>query len=293
LGLFYEPETNSRQFGRWGNRGTKVRNTEIIACEGFALSPKSKIGKVAAAILLSAMVQSFMADQSRAAEITQPTGVVELFTSQGCSSCPPADRVLQTLSKDPETLALSWHVDYWDYLGWKDTLANPVATKRQQGYAHSLAKRSVYTPQAIINGHTDIVGSHGSSVEEALARFAGTPKGITVPIDATISAGMLKIRVDAIPASSDATLWMVYFDNNREVQVERGENAGKNIVYTNIVHDIEMIGKVHDQVLQTEFALKEMGHRGYDSCALILQKTTTDGTPGPIIGAAYIKDVRS
>lgn len=244
-------------------------------------------------MLLSAMVQSFTADQSRAAEITQPTGVVELFTSQGCSSCPPADRVLQTLSKNRETLALSWHVDYWDYLGWKDTFASPIATKRQQDYARSLAKRGVYTPQAIINGHTDIVGSHGSSVKEALAKFAGTPKGMVIPIDASISNGMLKIRIDAIPASRDATLWMVYFDNSREVKVERGENAGKNIVYTNIVYDIEMIGKVHDQTLQTEFALKEMAHRGNDSCALILQRTTTDGTPGPIIGAAYIKDVNS
>lgn len=219
--------------------------------------------------------------------------MVELFTSQGCHSCPPADRVLHTLAEDGETLALAWHVDYWDYLGWKDTFGSAKSTKRQQAYARSFGSRSVYTPQAVINGHTDVVGSKGKIVEDKLQQYSGTSKGLTVPIDASISDGMLKIRIDAAPAAKDATLWMVYYDNMREVQIERGENRGKKLKYANIVRNIEMIGMVHEQTLQTEFALKDMGRRGHESCALILQKSNKDGSPGPIIGAAFIKDMSS
>lgn len=232
-------------------------------------------------------------DFSQAAEITQPTGVVELFTSQGCHSCPPADRVLHSLADDGETLALAWHVDYWDYLGWKDTFGSANSTKRQQAYARSHGKRSVYTPQAIINGHTDIVGSKGKLVEEKLQEYSGTSNGLSVPINASISDGMLKIRIDAAPAAKDATLWMVYYDNVREVEISRGENRGKKLKYANIVRDMEMIGMVHEQTLQTEFALKDVGRRGHESCALILQKTKKDGSPGAIIGAAFIRDVSS
>ena len=230
---------------------------------------------------------------SHAAELREPSGVVELFTSQGCSSCPPADRVLSELAKSDDVLALAWHVDYWDYLGWKDTFGSSLATQRQRAYAQSLGKRSVYTPQAIINGRSDVVGSRGNSVQQMLEEYTDGPNGITVPIQAEIADGMLKIRVDKTTASKGATLWMVYYDDSREVAIRRGENSGRTIRYHNIVRDIEMIGMIRDNSLQTEFALEDISGRGHDSCALILQQKSPRGTPGPIIGAAFLRDLGS
>lgn len=230
---------------------------------------------------------------AHAAEILQPSGVVELFTSQGCNSCPPADRVLSELAATDDVLALAWHVDYWDYLGWKDTFGSPLATKRQRAYARSLGQRSVYTPQAIINGRGDVVGSRGNSVQQMLDEYADGPNGINVPINAEIVDGMLKIRIDKTAASKGAILWMVYFDDVREVEIKRGENRGRTIRYHNIVRSIEMIGMVRNNSLQTEFALEDISRRGHDSCALILQKKTPQGTPGPIIGAAFLRDIDS
>jgi hypothetical protein len=228
--------------------------------------------------------------EAQAPKVFHPDGVVELFTSQGCSSCPPADRVLAELAGRDDTLALAWHVDYWDYLGWKDIFANPQHTKRQKGYARSLAKPSVYTPQAIINGRLDVVGSRGKLVAQALDEMAGTQNGLTVQVGAEVEDGMLKIRIEHSPQAKDATLWMVYLDREREVEIVRGENRGRTLRYKNIVRDFEMIGMVHNQSLQTEFALQDIDRRGHDSCALLLQKTTEDGTPGPIVGAAFIRN---
>ena len=104
---------------------------------------------------------------------------------------------------------------------------------------------------------------------------------------------MLKVSIPMTPDAKDATLWMVYFNNSADVDVERGENQGKRITYANIVRAIEMIGMVKDRALQTEFQLADMQRRGYDSCALILQKTTNLGTPGPIVGAAFIRGIGS
>ena len=224
--------------------------------------------------------------------ISQPTGVVELFTSQGCSSCPPADRVMTELSKSQDTLALSWHVDYWDYLGWKDTFGSPESTKRQRAYAIGLGSRSVYTPQAVINGRLDIVGSRGKAVADALDAMAGTPEGLSASaIRAEAERGVLTITVPQGPKSAGSTLWMVYFDHGSTVAVTRGENKGREIVYSNVVRSMEMIGMVGDKPLVAEFRLEDMGRRGYDSCALILQKKTAEGAPGPIVSALVIGDL--
>lgn len=224
--------------------------------------------------------------------ISQPTGVVELFTSQGCSSCPPADRVMTELSKSPDTLALSWHVDYWDYLGWKDTFGSPESTKRQRAYAISLGSRSIYTPQAVINGRLDIVGSRGKAVADALDAMAGTPQGLSdSAIRAEVAGGVLKVIVPQAPQSAGSTLWMVYYDHGSTVTVARGENRGRKIVYSNVVRGMEMIGMAGDKPLVAEFRLNDMGRRGYDACAIILQKKTAEGTPGPIVSALVIGDL--
>ncbi len=224
-------------------------------------------------------------------EIVHPKGVIELFTSQGCSSCPPADAVLARLAEGGETLALAWHVDYWDYIGWKDTFARPDNSKRQRAYAASMGASGVYTPQAIINGHMDVVGSRGKDVEEALEKLEGTPGGLVVPIDATVSGKVLHVEIPANAHSAGTTLWMVYFRNHAQVEVKRGELAGQTLDYTNVVTNVEMIGMVGDKPLVAEFPLNDMAQRGYESCALVLQKVTDHGTPGPIVGAAMVRDL--
>lgn len=251
-------------------------------------------GAFAPTLLLAVLLAGVTgwAVRAPAAEIRQPSGVVELFTSQGCNSCPPADRVLYELSKEPDVLALAWHVDYWDYLGWKDTFASPAFTKRQRAYAVSLGNAGVYTPQAVVNGRLDVVGSRGLAVREALAKLARLDAGANVPISVTVSDGMLKIGVEATPQATDTVLWMVYYTDRASVEIGHGENAGRKLTYSNIVRDIEMIGMVKDRALQTEFQLMDIGRRGYDSCALILQKTTSEGGPGPIVGAAVITGLR-
>ncbi len=244
------------------------------------------------ALALVALAASAPGAASQSVEIRQPTGVVELFTSQGCSSCPPADRVMTELSKSDDTLALSWHVDYWDYLGWKDTFGSPESTRRQRAYAVSLGSRSVYTPQAVINGRMDVVGSRGKAVSEALATLAGTDKGLSSgAIQAKADNGVLTVTVPQAPQSAGSTLWVVYFDHGSTVAVKRGENKGRNIVYSNVVRSMEMIGMVGDKPLVAEFRLQDMGRRGYDSCAIILQKKTGEGTPGPIVSALVLADL--
>jgi hypothetical protein len=244
-----------------------------------------------AIVFATVLVWPLAPGSSFSTEISHPRAVVELFTSQGCSSCPPADRVLSDLVEREDTLALAWHVDYWDYLGWKDTFARPANTERQKAYARSLGKRSVYTPQAVVNGRADVVGSRENSLLETIDAFAGTENGLSVPIEASVNSETIKIRVDNSPQAKGAKLWMVYFDKQRDVDVKRGENGGHRLRYSNIVRNMEMIGMVKDQVLQTEFALDDITRRGHDACALILQKTTDSGDPGPIIGAAFLRDL--
>jgi hypothetical protein len=247
--------------------------------------------RTACGLAVAALCASALPAKVGAVEIMHPKGVLELFTSQGCSSCPPADRVMTQIVDEGENLALAWHVDYWDYIGWKDTFGSPENTKRQRAYAASLGSSNVYTPQAIINGRKDVVGSRGSDVKATLEAFAGTKDGLTVPIEAVATGNVLKITVPANADSAGTTLWMVYYHNGADVEVTRGELAGHTLTYSNIVTDVEMIGMVSDKPLVAEFPLKDMAQRGYESCALILQKVTDHGTPGPIVGAAMVKDL--
>ncbi len=239
------------------------------------------------------MIAAVATTPARAAEVRKLVGVVELFTSQGCSSCPPADKILTELADKGDVLALGWHVDYWDYLGWKDTFGSHASTERQRGYARSLHSSQVYTPQAVINGRADAVGSDRDAILAAVRNLAGGGQGLVVPIETHTDGGYLKVRIAASAQSGDATLWMVYFNDNALVDVARGENAGRQILYSNIVRAVEMIGMVKDQDLQTEFRISDLSGRGHDSCALILQKSGPNGAPGPIIGATLIRDLSS
>jgi len=240
-----------------------------------------------------ALLMALMGGYGQAAEIYTPKGVVELFTSQGCSSCPAADEFVTSIHRNKDVLALAWHVDYWDYLGWKDTFAKPDHADRQRRYSKSFGENQIYTPQAIINGRSHTVGYKGSQIKALLTDYDSQKKGLIVPINTVLKNNVLDIAISHGDNMGKATLWMVYFSNQVGVKVARGENHGKNLTYSNIVRDIELIGMMEPEGLNMMLPISEISHKGYDSCALILQRTTKLGTPGPIIGAVVIRDLNS
>ena len=225
---------------------------------------------------------------SVAGDIVKPLGVVELFTSQGCNSCPPADRVLADLSKSGEVVTLGYHVDYWDYLGWKDTLGSTQNTARQYDYGKSFGSRSVYTPQAVVNGRTHVNGANKAAVSGTLSTLQKSGQGMSVGITVTRSGESVMIDADgATSGAGNAHVVLVYFDPVRQIEIERGENRGKVIDYVNPVTDIETAGMWHGKPARFELPANEIAKKG--GCAVLLQSVSKDGLPGPILGAAVIR----
>jgi len=226
-------------------------------------------------------------------KIVQPTAVVEMFTSQGCSSCPPADKVLARYAANKNVLALSWHVDYWNYLGWKDSFSRADFTERQYRYAASFKRRGVYTPQAVINGRDHLVGSHAGKIKDLIAAYSSQKQNLTIPITVAVSDD--KVRVSASDAGNvgDATLWIVYFDHEKAVKIKRGENRGRTITYHNVVRDFSTLGMAKDGKIDVTLPLNELKRKGSAACAVILQQVTKSGTPGPILGATIIDELQA
>jgi hypothetical protein len=161
--------------------------------------------------------------------------LVELYTSQGCSSCPGADSVLADLTRDPRVIALSLHVDYWDYLGWKDSFGQERFTKRQKAYARHAGERMIYTPQIIIGGQDRMVGSEGYAVQAAVTRHAGAPLRVRLTLSRGAD-GRLMIRAEAVPPTDrQLRVDLVRFVPEATVEIARGENAGRTITYHNVV----------------------------------------------------------
>lgn len=171
----------------------------------------------------------------------QPPTVVELFTSEGCSSCPPADALLAELASRPEVLALSWHVDYWDRLGWKDPYSSAAATARQYDYARTRGTGEVYTPQIVIDGHWQAVGSDRSAVEEAIGAARHMPAALSV----TLTLDPDKTARIAIGASGGVTgkVALIAYDRRHVDAVGGGENDGRTLAHVDVVRGIAEIGR--------------------------------------------------
>lgn len=242
-----------------------------------------------AATAIAAMFN--FANFANSAEIYSPKTVVELFTSQGCHSCPPADKNLAELIKSKDYLGLAFHVDYWNYLGWKDTFSSAEFTKRQRNYSVAMKERQIYTPQAVINGRNHLVGSRGNDIKEMSALFQSSGKGMKVPINVIEKNGKLSVSIDASDTYKDATLYAVYFEPKATVKIKAGELAGKTLSYTNIVRKVEMLGMNGSNGLNMEFSISDIKEKGFEGCALILQSKVRDKYPGPIIGASVITDL--
>ena len=212
--------------------------------------------------------------------------VIELFTSQGCSSCPPADAILGDYAEDEELLALSFPVDYWDYLGWKDTLASHENTVRQRAYAEARGDRQVYTPQVIVNGATHVVGSNRTQIEAALSN---SPP-LTVPITMAPGTDSTTVTVGAATTSGEAkgTIWLAMYDDPLTVPIERGVNTGKSVTYYNVVRKLRPIAMWKGKEVTIELPKSELDQAEVSRCAVILQTEQDNGLPGPILGAATI-----
>ncbi len=213
------------------------------------------------------------------------TGVVELFTSQGCSSCPPADRILAELSREDGVLALAWHVDYWDYIGWKDTLALPESTARQRAYALQFNATSVYTPQAVVNGAAGFIGSHEAELRSALS---ATPLALT-GLEITRSPRSITVGLPAIAApAGDMLVELIYFEPETAVEITRGENAGKTAQYHNAVRGMTVLGLWSGEARRIEMPLSEMDAHAAKGCAVIIRALDGEGRPHRILGAALL-----
>ena len=211
-------------------------------------------------------------------------GVVELFTSQSCSSCPPADRVLGEVIKRGDVLGLAFHVDYWNYLNWKDTFSSAESTKRQYDYATSLHSRQVYTPQMIVNGK-DVVAAGSPEAVFQVMDAAGSG-ALAVNVSASIENETLVVNAGS--GKGEANLVLVVFESRETVDIKHGENSGKKIEYRNAVTQVQTLGMWKGEPLAVELPKKEyLAKKGY-GCAVILQRVTPQGTPGEIIGAAIV-----
>lgn len=167
--------------------------------------------------------------------------VVELFTSEGCSSCPPADALLATLADEPGVLALSFHVDYWDGLGWKDPFSSAAATARQRRYAAEMGLDTVYTPQIVVDGRWQAVGSDRNAVDEALAAARGTPPALAVAL--AIERGRARVTIGPDASGAAGVVLLVGYDRSRVDKVARGENAGRTLAHADVVRGIAEIGR--------------------------------------------------
>ncbi|HLW91847.1 MAG TPA: DUF1223 domain-containing protein [Roseiarcus sp.] len=211
---------------------------------------------------------------SYAAEAAGVHSVVELFTSQGCSSCPPADRILGELARDPSVLAVSYSIDYWDYIGWKDTLAQPTYTQRQEAYAKTIGRGQVYTPQAIVNGLADAIGSDRNQIEAAESATAKRAGVLSVPMSIAEQGDAINITVGAAPpgAPHSAGVYLLALASKRTVVIQRGENAGATITYSNVVRGITKVGEWSGAEMTLSANLAQARLDGADAYAVILQQ---------------------
>ncbi len=213
----------------------------------------------------------------------RPLVVVELFTSQGCSSCPPADGLIRELATGhPDVLPLALHVDYWDYIGWEDKFARPEHTKRQKAYAYAAGMRSIYTPQMVIGGVDHVIGYKPMAVAETIAaHHMAAPRVVLTGAleDGVAHLQAVPLEGEALPAQMEAVL--VRYTEHAAVRITRGENAGHTLDYANIVTGMEVVGAWNGQA-NWVFDVPVDG----DTPAAILLQTAGSG---PILAALRLR----
>ena len=229
-------------------------------------------------VLVFAALPSAMAD---------PRAVIELFTSQGCSSCPAADELLSRLHADRSLIPLSLPIDYWDYLGWKDTLAIPNHTARQRAYSQVRGDREIYTPQVVVNGIAQAIGSDQAGIENAVAQTRNYPSTLSVPLEVKVADNRVSVTLPARHRAEPggAEVWLCALSGSVAVGIARGENRGRTITYTNVVRRWVKLGSWNGKSENFTVPIDAIKFVGVDAVAVILQSGSFE-KPGAIMGAS-------
>jgi hypothetical protein len=215
----------------------------------------------------------------------KPRAVLELFTSQGCSSCPPADRLFSELAKDPSLIVLTLPVDYWDYLGWKDTLGDASFSYRQKTYAAMRSDRQVYTPQAVINGVSHAVGSQRSSIDAEILKTRDHAGTLSVDVAVEKTSTGLRVRIGGAPGG-DGHIWVMPIVRSREVQIGRGENSGRTVSYSNVVRRVTRVGGWKGEAMTMDIPASSMTPDAEG--VVVLLQSGSDKKSSQVLGAGRL-----
>jgi hypothetical protein len=234
-----------------------------------------------------ALALTFVCALSLPADAGEKRAVIELFTSQGCSSCPPADKLVGELTHDSSVLALTLPVDYWDYLGWKDTFALHGHTKRQRAYADARGDREVYTPQVVVNGMIQVLGSDKAAIEKAISETRTTDAPLSVPVTVAVDDGKLTVKVPAANGQRSGEVWLCPYASKVQVTIERGENSGRAATYYNVVRRWVKLGdwKGSAESFTLPVADVTKGDAEIDNAAVVVQSGAA-AKPGVMLGVA-------
>jgi hypothetical protein len=240
----------------------------------------------AAALVCTGLITS-VAGTARA----EPRAVIELFTSQGCSSCPAADKLLGELAQDPSLMTMSLAVDYWDYLGWKDTLALHGHTLRQRAYADARGDREVYTPQVVVNGVVQVLGSDKAAIERAIAQTRSTAAPLSLPVTIAVADGKVTVNVAAGEGEhQNAEVWLCPITVNAPVAVGRGENSGKTLTYNNVVRRWVKLGEWNGKAASFSVPVTDLPNSEYSlqdiNQLTVVVQSGVAAKPGLMLGAA-------
>ncbi|MCG8559837.1 MAG: DUF1223 domain-containing protein [Hyphomicrobiales bacterium] len=243
--------------------------------------------RLAAGLTAAALIVAGVGPVGATGHASKSKPLIELFTSQGCSSCPPADALLQKFALRPDVVALTMPVDYWDYLGWKDTLAKPRNSARQRAYARARGDGQIYTPQVVVNGLKHVSGGDERAIEKTLRRTGETLKRRRVEISMQATDDTLTIEVGAAPAGlgkTSGTVWLALIKTVEKVHVLRGENRGRKLAYYNVVRELTPVGKWMGEAVTLKLPKHHLMQQGSDGSAVFLQQ----GRAGAILGAAEL-----
>jgi hypothetical protein len=211
--------------------------------------------------------------------------VLELFTSQGCSSCPDADRIFGKMAADPSLVTLTMPVDIWDYLGWKDTLAKPRHSARQKAYAYIRGDREIYTPQIIVNGAKQVLGNERGEIEHAISATRRKGETLSAPVELQPGPDNLNVTVLDGNAVAHGEVWLCALAKAVPVAIGWGENHDRTVTYHNVVRGWLKVGDWTGAALSVNVANSEFKGEGIDAVAVIVQRGVVD-KPGVVLGAA-------